>query len=171
MLPKQRGREAQNIVVDHLAFGAELANSRPDVQRYSKQRQSLRRHNFNGLTGEEFLDWSTTIVVMVAFDFGQLASLRSLTEVFGPMCLILAILFFWVFIEPMVARSGKLFPWLITIGIVCLGIAFSSFGPNLEFTSKVSDFRALVFTPVLSSLLHDTYRTAVTRLTTIGVRV
>jgi hypothetical protein len=34
------------------------------------------------------LDWSTTIVVMAAFDFGQLASLRSLTEVFGPMCLI-----------------------------------------------------------------------------------
>jgi hypothetical protein len=41
-----------------------------------------------------------------------------------------AILFFWVFIEPMVARSGKLFPWLITIGIVCLGIAFSSLDPT-----------------------------------------
>jgi hypothetical protein len=51
--------------------------------------QSLRRH-FNGLfTGEEFSDWSTTIVVMAAFDSGQLASLRSLAEVFGPMCLIL----------------------------------------------------------------------------------
>jgi hypothetical protein len=35
------------------------------------------------------LDWSTTIVVMAAFDSWQLASLRSLTEVFGPMCLIL----------------------------------------------------------------------------------
>ena len=33
--------------------------------------------------------WSTTIVVMATFDSGQLASLRSLTEVFGPMCLIL----------------------------------------------------------------------------------
>src|ERR1700675_2855451 len=32
---------------------------------------------------------STTIVVMATFDSGQLASLRSLTEVFGPMCLIL----------------------------------------------------------------------------------
>src|SRR5262249_21620188 len=53
--------------------------------------QSLRRHIFNGLfTGEEFSDWSTTIVVMAAFDSGQLASLWSLTEVFGPMCLILA---------------------------------------------------------------------------------
>jgi hypothetical protein len=41
-----------------------------------------------------------------------------------------AILFFWVFIEPMVARRGKLFPWLITIGIVCLGIAFSSLDPT-----------------------------------------
>jgi len=52
--------------------------------------QSLRRHICNGLfTGEEFLDWSTTIVVMAAFDSGQLASLRSLTEVFGSMCLIL----------------------------------------------------------------------------------
>ena len=35
------------------------------------------------------MDWSTTIVVMAAFDSWQLASLRSLTEVFGPMCLIL----------------------------------------------------------------------------------
>jgi hypothetical protein len=26
VLPKQRGREAQNIVVDHLAFGAKLAD-------------------------------------------------------------------------------------------------------------------------------------------------
>jgi hypothetical protein len=52
--------------------------------------QSLRRHIFNGLfTGEEFSDWSTTIVVMAAFDSGQLASLWSLTEVFGSMCLIL----------------------------------------------------------------------------------
>ena len=52
--------------------------------------QSLRRHIFNGLfTGEEVSNWSTTIVVMAAFDSGQLASLRSLTEVFGPMCLIL----------------------------------------------------------------------------------
>ena len=51
--------------------------------------QSLRRHIFNGLfTGEEVSNWSTTIVVMAAFDSGQLASLRSLTEVFGPMCLI-----------------------------------------------------------------------------------
>ena len=51
--------------------------------------QSLRRHIFNGLfTGEEFSDWLTTIVVMAAFDSGQLASLWSLTEVFGPMCLI-----------------------------------------------------------------------------------
>jgi hypothetical protein len=33
VLPKQRGREAQNIVLDHLAFGAELADYRPDVQR------------------------------------------------------------------------------------------------------------------------------------------
>ena len=33
--------------------------------------------------------WSTTIVVMATFDSAQLASLRSLTEVFGPMCLIL----------------------------------------------------------------------------------
>jgi hypothetical protein len=33
--------------------------------------------------------WSTTIVVMATFDSGQLASLRSSTEVFGPMCLIL----------------------------------------------------------------------------------
>ena len=32
---------------------------------------------------------STAIVVMATFDSGQLASLRSLTEVFGPMCLIL----------------------------------------------------------------------------------
>jgi hypothetical protein len=32
---------------------------------------------------------STTIVVMATFDSGQLASLRSLTEVFGPMCPIL----------------------------------------------------------------------------------
>jgi hypothetical protein len=52
--------------------------------------QSLRRHIFNGLfTGEEFSDWSTTIVVMAAFDSGQLASLWSLAEVFGSMCLIL----------------------------------------------------------------------------------
>ena len=29
--------------------------------------------------------WSTTIVVRATFDSGQLASLRSLTEVFGPM--------------------------------------------------------------------------------------
>ena len=28
VLPKQRGREAQNIVVDHLAFSAELAGYR-----------------------------------------------------------------------------------------------------------------------------------------------
>jgi hypothetical protein len=56
--------------------------------------QSLRRHIFNGLfTGEEFSDWSTTIVVMAAFDSGQLASLWSLTEVFGSMCLILDIRF------------------------------------------------------------------------------
>jgi hypothetical protein len=54
--------------------------------------QSLGRHIFNGLfTGEEFSDWSTTIVVMGAFDSGQLASLRSLTEVFGPMCLKLGV--------------------------------------------------------------------------------
>ena len=33
VLSKQRGREAQNIVVDHLAFSAELADYRPDVQR------------------------------------------------------------------------------------------------------------------------------------------
>jgi hypothetical protein len=33
VLPKQRGREAQTIVVDHLAFSAELADYRPDVQR------------------------------------------------------------------------------------------------------------------------------------------
>jgi hypothetical protein len=33
--------------------------------------------------------WSTTIVVRATFDSGQLASLRSLTEVSGPMCLIL----------------------------------------------------------------------------------
>jgi hypothetical protein len=33
VLPKQRGCEAQNIVVDHLAFSAELADYRPDVQR------------------------------------------------------------------------------------------------------------------------------------------
>ena len=33
VLPKQRGSEAQNIVVDHLAFSAELADYRPDVQR------------------------------------------------------------------------------------------------------------------------------------------
>jgi hypothetical protein len=33
VLPKQRGREAQNIVVDHVAFSAELADYRPDVQR------------------------------------------------------------------------------------------------------------------------------------------
>ena len=33
VLPKQRSREAQNIVVDHLAFSAELADYRPDVQR------------------------------------------------------------------------------------------------------------------------------------------
>jgi hypothetical protein len=46
--------------------------------------QSLRRHIFTGLfTGEEFSDWSTTIVVMAAFDSAQPASLRSLTEVFG----------------------------------------------------------------------------------------
>src|SRR5262249_32717385 len=46
--------------------------------------QSLRRHIFNGLfSGEEFSDWSTTIVVMAAFDSAELASLRSLTEVFG----------------------------------------------------------------------------------------
>ncbi len=59
--------------------------------------QSLRRHIFNGLfTGEEFSDWSTTIVVMAAFDSGQLASLWSLTEVFGSMCLILGeAAFFW----------------------------------------------------------------------------
>jgi len=31
VLPKQRGREAQNIVVDHVAFSAELADYRPDV--------------------------------------------------------------------------------------------------------------------------------------------
>jgi len=38
-----------------------------------------RRHIFNGLfTGEEVSKWSTTIVVMAAFDSGQLASLRSL---------------------------------------------------------------------------------------------
>jgi hypothetical protein len=33
VLPKQRGREAQNIVLDHLALSAELADYRPDVQR------------------------------------------------------------------------------------------------------------------------------------------
>jgi hypothetical protein len=33
VLPKQWGREAQNLVVDHLAFGAELAVYRPEVQR------------------------------------------------------------------------------------------------------------------------------------------
>ena len=33
VLAKQRGREAQNIVVDHLAFGAEPAAYRPEVQR------------------------------------------------------------------------------------------------------------------------------------------
>src|SRR4029077_19316824 len=33
VLPKQRGCEAQNIVVDHLAFSAELADYIPDVQR------------------------------------------------------------------------------------------------------------------------------------------
>jgi len=33
VLPKQRGREAQNIVVDHLAFSAESVDYRPDVQR------------------------------------------------------------------------------------------------------------------------------------------
>ena len=33
VLPKQRGREAQNIVVDHLASSAELADYRPGVQR------------------------------------------------------------------------------------------------------------------------------------------
>jgi ribose 1,5-bisphosphokinase PhnN len=33
VLPKQRGREAQKIIVDRLAFGAELADDRPDVQR------------------------------------------------------------------------------------------------------------------------------------------
>jgi hypothetical protein len=62
----------------------------PDLRRACFQ--SLRRHIFNGLfTGEEFSDWSTTIVVMAAFDSGQLASLWSLTEVFGSMCLILNI--------------------------------------------------------------------------------
>ena len=51
-----------------------------------------RRHIFNGLfTGEEVSKWSTTIVVMAAFDSAQLASLRSLTEVFGSMCLIPAV--------------------------------------------------------------------------------
>src|SRR6266436_9834066 len=33
VFPKQRGREAQNIGVDHLAFSAELADYIPDVQR------------------------------------------------------------------------------------------------------------------------------------------
>jgi hypothetical protein len=33
VLPKQRGREAQNIVLDHLALSAELADYIPDVQR------------------------------------------------------------------------------------------------------------------------------------------
>jgi hypothetical protein len=33
VLPKQWGHEAQNIVVDHLAFSAELADYKPDVQR------------------------------------------------------------------------------------------------------------------------------------------
>jgi hypothetical protein len=39
VLPKQRGREAQNIVVDHLAFSAELADYRPDVQRIPSLRK------------------------------------------------------------------------------------------------------------------------------------
>jgi hypothetical protein len=33
VLPKQRGREAQKIIVDRQAFGAELADDRLDVQR------------------------------------------------------------------------------------------------------------------------------------------
>jgi hypothetical protein len=38
VLPKQRGREAQNIVVDHLAFSAELADYKPDVGLYLNRR-------------------------------------------------------------------------------------------------------------------------------------
>ena len=76
--------------------------------------QSLRRHIFNGLfTGEEFLDWSTTIVVMAAFDSWQLASLRSLTEVFGPMCLILALVILAVLHEELTKRGDRVYTQLV----------------------------------------------------------
>ena len=45
MLPKQRGREAQNIAVDPLAFRAELAAYRPEVQRIASKDSPLARAN------------------------------------------------------------------------------------------------------------------------------
>ena len=40
VLPKQRGCEAQNIVVDHLAFSAELAGYIPDVRSPSRAQRA-----------------------------------------------------------------------------------------------------------------------------------
>jgi ribose 1,5-bisphosphokinase PhnN len=51
VLPKQRGREAQNIIVDHLAFGAELADYRPDVQRIPNDDSHLGATFSMGLQG------------------------------------------------------------------------------------------------------------------------
>jgi ribose 1,5-bisphosphokinase PhnN len=51
VLPKQRGREAQNIIVDHLAFGAELADYRPDVQRIPNDDSHLSATFSMGLQG------------------------------------------------------------------------------------------------------------------------
>ena len=62
-----------------------------DIEKVLSDLKSILKDIFTPIWSEPFTYRSTTIVVMATFDSGQLASLQSLTEVFGPMCLILVL--------------------------------------------------------------------------------